>query len=385
MQISTSKTGGYQERDLGDTLPIEYREGARIGGGFVLLAFGGVFAGFPLLMIVLGQAGDETIPAPAYLLLGVFLLVGLGIMAGGVSSLLHKLELDITSAGVRGLRRSLKGTRTWTDPFPDYRGVLAEEEYHSGGKNRSSYTLYKVILKHQHEDDRDVLLYCSRSSDRHRGKTEMYARLLQRPVLLEEGDGRYVERAVEDLDKSIKELVQAGKMDVDFNPYEQPQGGKLTLTTEPAGYRFEYRYRGFGSSLTGFVFLCAGAGLVYWYFGPGVPDSAEGSPWVVPIVGTVFALIGVITTAFALFGSTSLTVHRDGLHTWTRLLNWTFGDKRLPASSVEEIRVGKNKRGRLGLTAQSDHDSLSFGTQTLSVEELEFVRRCIIATISRGR
>ena len=108
-------------------------------------------------------------------------------MALGVACFRHKVNISIDAAGVRGLRRGLKGTRIWHDPLSAYRGVLPEEKYHSGGKNQSSYTEYKVVLKHPSESDRDVLLYCSRSGGRHRAEAERFARLMARPMLVESG------------------------------------------------------------------------------------------------------------------------------------------------------------------------------------------------------
>ena len=127
---------------------------------------------------------------------------------------------------------------------------MAEEKYHPGGKNRSSYTLYKVVLKHRADEVRDVLLYCSRSDSKHRHETEPFATMLQRPVLVDEGEGRYVERTVQDLDKSIAELVDEGEIDARFNPYDQPQGGKLVLQGQADGELFSHHYRSVGSIVT---------------------------------------------------------------------------------------------------------------------------------------
>ena len=153
MRVSTTSRA-HQERHVGRQLPIILDEGAKIGGGIGALLFGGIFAAFPILLFLMSDWTDESIPLPAYVLLAVFLAVGIGIMALGVSAFLHKVEIGIDKRDVVGLRRSIKGTRTWRDSLAMYSGLFAEEEYHSGGKNRSSYTLYKAVFKHREDAHR---------------------------------------------------------------------------------------------------------------------------------------------------------------------------------------------------------------------------------------
>ena len=232
---------------MGHQLPSILDEGAKIGGGIGALLFGGIFAAFPILLFLMSDWTDESIPLPAYVLLAMFLAVGIGIMALGVSAFLHKVEIGIDKRDVVGLRRSIKGTRTWRDSLALHCGLFAEEEYHSGGKNRSSYTLYKVVLKHREDAHRDVELFCSRSDDQHRHETEFFAKFLGHPVLVDDGEGQYVERAVEDLDKPIGELVDEGKIDVQFNPYELPQGGRHVLEKKTDGHLLAHHYRNIGA------------------------------------------------------------------------------------------------------------------------------------------
>ncbi len=385
----TIRTGGAREPEvnLGDFLPIRYEEGANTAGGIGLLLFGGVFFGFPVVFLGFASAAariqdGEPIPLFAYLLLAVFMLVGLGIMTLGVSALLHRLSITIDAEGVRGSRRGLKGTYRWHDPLGAYRGVLGEEEHRSGGKNRASYTLYKVVLKHAEEGARDVLLYRSRSSKNHRGETERFAKLLARPVLVERADGSFAQRAVEDLDKSVRELVEAGKLDARFNPSNPPPSHKLTMRREPSGYVFEHHYRGLVSVLMSLAFLGVGLGLLYWYFGLGLPADAQGSPWVVVVVGLVFAALGSFATVFSLYATSTLRVAPGELRGYTALFGWTMTDARLCANSVEEVAVRKDKRHQLSLHVCGDKGSLRFGGQALAVTELEYIRDCVIATLS---
>ena len=385
MAFSLNLSCARQKRHLGDRLPITHREGARIVVGICWLLFGGVFTVLAIFFFGTASINSDPTPIPAYLLLGVFLILGVTVMAVGLSAFLHKVDLMIDAEGVRGLQRNIKGTRTWNEPLSAYSGVLGHEEYHSGGKHHSAYTLYKVVLKHSREVDFDVLLYSSRSGQQHRNEIEMFGRLLERPVLVEEAGGRYAERAVEDLDKSVKELVEEGKLDARFNSYNQPKGDTLTLEKEGKGYVFTHHYRGVGRFLFSFLFLGVGLGMLYWYFGPGLPANVEGSPWVVAAVGLVFTLVGGYMVVFCAVGSSTLRVFPDELQSYTDILGWRVSDKRAASVDVEEVTVAKNNRGGLELQASGDRGSLSFGKQVLNEDELQFVRSAIIATLSRRR
>ncbi len=385
MVFSLNLSRARQKRHLGDRLPITHREGAQLVVGIGWLLIGGVFTALAIFFFGTVSINSDPTPIPAYLLLGVFLIFGFTVMAVGLSAFLHKVDLMIDAEGVRGLQRNIKGTRTWNEPLTTYSGVLGEEEYHSGGKHHSAYTLYKVVLKHSDEEDHDVLLYSSRSGEQHRNEIEMFARLLNRPVLMEESGGRYAERAVEDLDKSVKELVEEGKLDARFNPYNQPKGDKLTLEKEGKGYVFTHHYRGIGRFLFSFLFLGAGLGMLYWYFGPGVPASAGGSPWVAAALGVVFTLLGGYMVVFCALANSTLRVFPDELQSYTDILGWCVSDKRAASTDVEEVTVAKNKQGRLELQVSGDRGSLSFGKQVLNEDELQFVRSAIIATLSRRR
>ena len=125
MGISIRRSGGRgrgREVNLGDRLPILHEEGARIGEGLMVLVFGGVF--MTPILVLLGRAGGaKPMPLSAYAIVGVFLLIGFGMMALGVGGLRHKVSIRIDASGVRGLRRGLRGTRTWHDSLNGYRGV----------------------------------------------------------------------------------------------------------------------------------------------------------------------------------------------------------------------------------------------------------------------
>jgi len=100
---------------------------------------------------------------------------------------------------------------------------MRSEHHSSSGKRGSSYTLHVVELRHQSEN-KTVLLYQSKS-DRHiREIWESSAKALQKPAL-EFVDGKLQKRELEDLDKSVRELMTEDKVKWQDVAVENPPEG----------------------------------------------------------------------------------------------------------------------------------------------------------------
>ena len=78
-------------------------------------------------------------------------------------------------------------------------------------------------------------------------------------------------------------------------------------------------------------------------------------------------------------------VDGKGIRAKTFVSSWRMSESGLAADDIEEVNVGKSKRGKLELRASGDAGAVTFGAQILSLEELNFVRSCIIVTVARGR
>ena len=99
--------------------------------------------------------------------------------------------------------------------------------------------------------------------------------------------------------------------------------------------------------------------------GPGLPADVKGDPWVVVVVGAVFAFIGISSTLFCLFAKSTLRLIPRELHRYTTLFGWRIGEKRLSSHAIEEVVVRKDQQGNFGLHVSGDTGSLKFGTQVL--------------------
>ena len=164
---------------------------------------------------------------PEHILALVLLLpVGLLWLAAGVHTLISHPTYTFRPDAVRYSARSLLGRREWEEPLSAYRGVLMSERPTGKGG-----TCYVLTLKHRERRARDVLLHESFSLAGMRPRQEHCARLLGVPAVTETADG-LAERAAADLDKSVRQRVAEGSLEVAFDPASRPPGHGLALEVE---------------------------------------------------------------------------------------------------------------------------------------------------------
>ncbi|MGI9303623.1 MAG: hypothetical protein ACR2RB_13125, partial [Gammaproteobacteria bacterium] len=168
------------------------------------------------------------------------------------------------------------------------------------------------------------------------------------------------------------------KLKATFKPYDLPRSSKLSMVRDGPGYEFRTNHR--HQTLIGFIFAIVGLGCLYWYFGPGI-SGGEGSPWVVAVVGAVFAAIGIFFVVFARSAISTLRVSPEEIRRSTTLFDWHMSDERLAAGVVEEVTIKKNQQGRACVTVSSDQGVITFGAH-LNAQQQEAIRACIIATVA---
>ena len=186
--------------------------------------------------------------------------------------------------------RGIRGVHAWEDSLSSYRGVLSEEEYHSGGKNSQGYVEYRIGLVHGTDRQRDIELFNMRSPEGHRDETAAFARLLEVPVLFDDGEGRFRERDPDDLDKSIHELAAEGKAETNLAFTPPSLGGPLTCEQTPKDFVFRTRRSRF--VIPELIFGCF---VVFWLFGwvhQEEIDFALLRDWIPLIMGGAIAVIG---------------------------------------------------------------------------------------------
>ena len=359
-----------------DSLPVEHEEKGFKSFGVFLTVSSLIWGGFPtaILVTALMQGKFE----PGMLLILLFTIIGTGLFFLGISMIFRGKKTRIDRNGVTVEQKSLFGRKAWSEPYSRYRGVGIREEYHSGGKNSSSYTLYIVELVHDQED-KVVQLYCSKSPEGHRKVWEDYCRKLNMQAVEKDGDG-YVIRDVGDLDKTVGDLVREGKIEVDFDPSSNvppelevlPEGDELVITVVRPK-------RSAGGMILGLLFGAGiPAGLIYAGFFR--PDA----PIVFGFVGLVIALIATAVVFITAFTKARLRLSPSRAAT-CRISRWgEWFPQGIESAEVESVKVfRKDGSNSEAVWMTGDQLSLSFG-EGLGRETLEWLRSCILKVFSGG-
>lgn len=375
-------------RHLGTSLPIRWHEDRSIPAAAALTLFGGFWAAVSLsgLYVMLSDVQREDRVA-GILLTAVFSLVGAVIFLAGLNGFFLRTFIWIDASKVRFKRRALIwGAADWTEPLSAFRGVLASRKYRSGD---DSHILCRIHLKHARDPERDIELYRARweglsgGETEHRVETERFARLLGVPVLAEEEDGAFSARESADLDKSVRQRAEEGSLNVpsfDLDAVSAESGLHVRRTSQ--GYVFE-------ASLmpllkVAVILFGVGLGSIYWYFGPGLPPG-EGQDWVVPVVGTMCAMVSSVLAWLALFRVERLEVSHRGVRVGAVEPGSTLGDANadfMKTDEIEEVTLQRNKFRRFQVVIGGDRQTLRWG-EWISKREREMVRDAIIQTLAR--
>ncbi len=186
-------------------------------GAVVQIVFGTAWTFFVWSMF--GEVRQQDLPVLFFAV--PFSLIGLGMALYGLAILRRTRSVVFRGDGVEVEGRSLWGSESWYQPYTAFKGVLHREEV---VKTKNSSTTYQIIELLHDDPKRCVLLYVRPTTKLPRERWESYARLLELPAL-EAGAAGVVERDHGDLDKSLKDLVEEGKVTHAFDPQaEAPRG-----------------------------------------------------------------------------------------------------------------------------------------------------------------
>ncbi len=372
INVNLAMTGQTRQIDL-TRLPVTQVDKGSRGAGIFLLVFACLWGGIPTAIFLLNVLSSGPMQAGLWGLL-IFGVIGIGIFIGGLYLLTASTTTTLSLETVGVTKTSLFGTKQWIARLSEFTGIRHRSEYHSGGKNSPSYTLYIVELFHPNDATKAVRLYESRTDIGIRGIWENACRTLNLPAVEGEGSNLVI-RAVEDLDKSVKDLVREGKLHVDFDPSKLPPAG-LSLKVDGPFLELSLR-KNKGSTLTG-----GGIGLtvsgVFVYVG----FFVKGAPVFFGIIGVVILLIVLAATVWALITTEQIRVAKDELQV-RRQTPWgpTKGT-RINAADVETVRIGKKDgQGYTGILVETNIGTTLVGAG-LSSDCLEWLKNCILKIIS---
>lgn len=217
-----------------DKLPIELDISTSALSAMPKIAFG---AALVVLSFVVVGAIPAQIPDGTFIALlfqaapFVVFSAGVFLFARGAIGLLDKRTLRIADGQVSVSGKSLLRSENWSEPLDAYDGIRWRQIIvrRRGDTRRTGIIKLKVyqVLDLKHPDPaKCVPLHVTRLNDGTRPKWERLARLLDIPAI-DERDGEARTRAGEDVDKSIKELAEEGKLRAEFDDGAPPPGLEL--------------------------------------------------------------------------------------------------------------------------------------------------------------
>ena len=372
-----------ETKHLDRRLPLRWHEGPQIVPAALLIGFAVIFALFPISAATGWPFGGRPWCQPwmAWAAAPLSWAISLGILAVALDWLVHELDVHVGADRVRVRTRGIRGVHAWEDSLSSYRGVLSEEEYHSGGKNSQGYVEYRIGLVHGTDRQRDIELFNMRSPEGHRDETAAFARLLEVPVLFDDGEGRFRERDPDDLDKSIHELAAEGKAETNLAFTPPSLGGPLTCEQTPKDFVFRTRRSRF--VIPELIFGCF---VVFWLFGwvhQEEIDFALLRDWIPLIMGGAIAGIGFGLAAFGHFGTVELRVEGEAVRIRRLFLGRVLSFDVLQREAIEDVSIGADRRNQHEcVRIVSPNGQIEFG-RTLSDDDRQLVRRWVAAGIVR--
>jgi hypothetical protein len=362
-------------------LPLEWdaSKGSKAGGVFLII-FALFWGGVPTVILISSIVDGTFKPEILFTLL--FTVIGAGIFIGGLASFFYKKKILLSENRINISIKSIFGDKNFDEHLSHYKGIRNYSEYHSGGKNSPSYTLYINELIHSDNKKLNIKLDVQRNSESGiRVLWESHCKDLNVNALSGEAGNEMV-RKVEDLDKNVKTLIEEGKIEAKFNPRDKPPRG-FKLTVEDGRLKVIMKdtpaiYIGMFVML---VFAC-----VFAYFIVFKEGFNRGLIFPLIII-SIFILVPIWVSIYHAFthGCVYLT-STEVINCRIKLNGQMCGKnpKRMNYSDIETASVERdsNNNTGLGLMLKSDHKSLHIA-KGQKRESLEWLKNCILSSIAR--
>ena len=360
--------------------PIEIDSGKGSKGlGIFLIVFSLFWGGMPTFILVSSIFNGTFKPQMLPMLL--FAVIGIGLFVGGFAALFYRKKVVINDNRVKISIKSIFGNKEFNEHINSYKGIRNYSEYHSGGKNSPSYTLYINEILHISNKKLNIKLDVQRdSSSGMRTLWENHCRNLNLAALSGELGSETV-RKVEDLDKNVKTLMEEGKIEADFDPRDKPpQGFKLTI--EDGKLKIVMKDR--PGIYIGMAFMLVFASLFAYLLV--FKDGVRWSVMFPMMIIAVFIIIPILITIYHIFTHGCIFLTSDSVVNCRIKLNGDVASKNpkiMKYSQIETISVGKIENdSSMGLVLKSDNENLHIA-KGQKKESLEWLRNCILSSIAR--
>lgn len=369
---STLGGGGAQRMDsrieLGHLPVLRVVSGYKIAGTILGLVGGGM---------ALGGAGILHGEFTFWGLLSPFTWVGTAIFLAGVHLAILRKEVGLDRERVSVRSRGLVGRKAWSEPLANYQGVMLRSKWEAGGRNQHAHQVFLVEL--QHGDPMKTVEIFQSVQDKGWHATWREVNLRFRLLALEETPGGVVATRPEDLEKSIREKMQAGALEIAFDPSVPPPAG-LAVQAEAGGLDIRVLQRNWRSPglWTGLALILSGGIL-----------SSVLLAWRIPGPFMILLLAGFgVAAAGQLLGfwlsRPRLRVGRESVVASLMTPLGEMGRQAMDTARISGVQIGAPKGQASGSTLHilTDDGRVYFGAG-LSPAALEWLRNCLLAAVAR--
>lgn len=325
-------------------------------GLFIVALFGVVFGGVAPMFALAGGAFDPISSV-------VFPVIGVGVLFFAFLSFRWRLEIRIDGDRVTVRERSIKGWSEFIEPLANYRGVQARSEYRSH-RNSRGYVLQYLDLVHA-DPARTVPLLRAKQDVVPRAEWEAYAKTFDLPALQLDGD-RVVQRDVADLDKSLKELAEEGKVVRPATTVGPPPksvnvaagADQIAITT----------------FLSPIIPLIGGVFLFIAGVGP-FSGGMDAPPIVAMLIGGVMTVIGLCLLIGFFVGRVCILIRRDRIESFFKFpIVGRLHHQSMAHDDIEAVTVRHEKGNAVkSLVLEGDANTMTV-VQGVSRKRLEWLR-----------
>lgn len=305
------------------------------------------------------------------------IFLALGLIIGSVFSFIRAKKIFFDGKEFKIFCRPAVGvTYSFSEPLSGYAGVRLRVLFIQSGlfnKNR-----YIIDLYHQ-DPNKIIPLYISTKNKNIRKIWEGYAKMFKLPAL-SIGDRGLVQREYTDLDKSLKELADAGKLPfIASGKFPAPSSleieeKKLETVIEPAGIYWDTFSTLFLFIAIAAVFLLTAGGVYLTIIGTTLPLKY----WA---LGAIL-LVAVAYFALKLFNSYRLIISDSHIAVCETLFGSVLKTDTLDVKKIENVELSYNPTiDRYSLAVISDDKIITFGSR-LPVSDLLWLKDYVIRKLT---
>lgn len=322
--------------------------------------------------------GYEPLVSPAFFDVTI-ILIGLGIIFSLLGRYLQYKKIYFDGKNIRVVKRLANGKKIkFNEPLSKYTGVRFRIEFAQLGFLSRNHYIIELLHKNP---EKIVPLFITYRKKNIRRIWEYYSRTLGLPAVIMTDEGP-VSRKIENLDKSIKELVQMGILKNDFDEsLPRPKNVELVRKSDKTVLKNCKIVWDAYNILVAVLIACAAGLLAYMRFiNPELSQKfhENGELTFAIVIGIIIFLTGLI-----LFKKDKIVIKKYKIVKVHKFFGFSRKDDEMAKMDIEAIVVTENPAtGRFYVAIISDEKTIIFGKK-LPIEDLRWTKNFLMHELTK--